>query len=282
MNRRRFLQGSVSGLIAGACMPRTRWTAAAAPAPILRAQRLAWAGVRLQLPRATLFLDPLISADVWGTALRDPMVPVDVGEGARYVLTTHRHPDHFDIPAIKKALGDNGMLVGTAETVALAAARGVRGRVASLYEPVLLSDDFTVTAVPAVDGYGDAQVSWVVSGGGRRIIHCGDTLWHGSWWHIGRTYGPFDAAFLPINGARFKWRTPVSDVSAVLTPEQATAAAVVLGARLIVPIHYGVVGADGYAEVANPEAALLESARRREVGVEIVRPGEWLTWRPRA
>jgi L-ascorbate metabolism protein UlaG (beta-lactamase superfamily) len=162
-----------------------------------------------------------------------------------------------------------------------AAAAGFRVRSAPLYEPVLLND-FTATAVPAVDGYGDPQVSWIVSGGGRRVIHCGDTLWHGSWWHIGRQFGPFDAAFLPINGARFGWRKPVSDVHAVLTPEQAVAAAVVLGARLLVPIHYGVAPSEDYQEVPDAEALLLAAARKRKVNVEVARPGEWLTWQPRA
>jgi hypothetical protein len=31
----------------------------------------------------------------------------------------------------------------------------------------------------------------------------------------------------------------------------------------------------------DPEAALLKAAHRRNVGVEIIRPAEWLTWRPR-
>jgi L-ascorbate metabolism protein UlaG (beta-lactamase superfamily) len=160
----------------------------------------------------------------------------------------------------------------------LASAAGFKVRATTHWEPILLGD-FTVTAVPAVDGYGDPQVSWVVSGGGRRIIHCGDTLWHGAWWRIGRQLGPFDAAFLPINGARFEWRQPVSDVPAVMTPEQAVTAAVVLGAQLVVPIHYGVVGADGYRELPDPESDLIETAKKRGIGVAIVRPGDWLNWR---
>jgi hypothetical protein len=40
-------------------------------------------------------------------------------------------------------------------------------RAARPFEPLLVGD-FTVTAVPAVDGYGAPQVSWVVDGGGRR------------------------------------------------------------------------------------------------------------------
>lgn len=280
-SRRNFLGATTSLLAASLLTPAGLVRAAlAAPEPTLRAQRLAWAGIRLQLGKDALFLDPLLNPGVWGAALRDSFIPVDGVEGARHVLITHRHPDHFDPAALRKALGDDGTLVCTADVAAAAAALGFKVRLAQLYEPLLLGD-FTATAVPASDGYGDPQVSWVVSAGGRRIIHGGDTMWHGSWWQIGRQYGPFDAAFLPINGARFGWRKPVSEVSAVLTPEQAVAAAAVLGARLLVPIHYGINGAEDYSEVANPEAAMLQAARKRNVAVEVVRPGEWLTWQPR-
>jgi L-ascorbate metabolism protein UlaG (beta-lactamase superfamily) len=279
--RRDLLRASLALGVGAAVSPlRVAWAASAGPS--LRVQRLAWAGVRLQLEKATLFLDPLITADAWGPALPDKLIPVDVAEGDRYVAITHRHPDHFDPPAARKALGTTGSIVCSADVAPAVAAAGFKVRSAPLYEPILLGDHFTATAVPAVDGYGDAQVSWVVSGGGRRIIHCGDTLWHGSWWHIGRQYGPFDAAFLPINGARFGWRKPVSDVPAVMTPEQAVAAAVVIGARLLVPIHSGVVGGEDYQEVSHPEAALLKVARERKMAVEIVHPGEWLTWQGRA
>jgi L-ascorbate metabolism protein UlaG (beta-lactamase superfamily) len=276
LSRREFLFAAGSLAAAGAVMPRVF---AADPAPALRAQRLAWAGVRLQLGKDALFLDPLLNPDVWGAALKDAFIPVDAVEGARFVAVTHRHPDHFDPVAVRRALGDAGILVCTDDVAAAAASRGFRVRRAQLYEPLLLGD-FTATAVPASDGYGDPQVSWVVTGGGRRVIHCGDTLWHGSWWQIGRQYGPFDAAFLPINGARFGWRKPVSDIPAVMMPEQAVAAAQVLGAALVVPIHYGVAGAEGYAEAPHPEASLLEAARKRGQGIEIVRPGDWLTWTP--
>ena len=279
--RRRFLMAATSVVIAAVAAPRgVAFASATATVPTLRAQRLAWAGVRLQLGKDSLFLDPLLNPDVWGHALRDPIVPFDVTEGARFVLITHRHPDHFDPVAVRRIVGDAGTVVCTPDNAAAVAAAGFKVRTASLYEPVLLND-FTATAVPASDGYGDPQVAWIVRAGGRRIIHCGDTLWHGAWWHIGRQFGPFDAAFLPINGARFSWRKPVSDIPAVLTPEQAVAAAQVLGARLIVPIHYGVSGAEGYSEMSHPEIDLLEAARRRKQDIEIVRPGDWVTWTSR-
>jgi L-ascorbate metabolism protein UlaG (beta-lactamase superfamily) len=125
----------------------------------LRAQRLAWAGVRLQLDHASLWIDPLVNSDVWGPSLRDPLFPLEPGAGDHYVLVTHRHPDHFDPTAIRAVLGDSGTLVCAPEAALVATSRGFKLRVAPLYEPTLLGDDFTVTAVPAVDGYGDPQVS---------------------------------------------------------------------------------------------------------------------------
>ncbi|WP_394841091.1 hypothetical protein LZC95_28955 [Pendulispora brunnea] len=69
-----------------------------------------------------------------------------------------------------------------------------------------------------------------------------------------------------------------AEISSVLTPDQAVAAAIILGAKLIVPIHYGVNGAEGYSELPNPEAALVAAASRRGIDVEVARPGDWLNW----
>lgn len=274
--RRRIL-GAAAGLAVAGSMAEIAaqegGPTAVADAAALRAQRLAWAGIRLELPSGALFIDPLISADVWGPALKDEIVSVKGGPNSRHVLVTHLHNDHFDVAAVRKILPSNGTVFCQSNVASTVASHRFRVHGVDIFQPIIVGD-YTITAVPAVDGYGDPQVSWVVAGGGRRVIHCGDTLWHGSWWQIGKQLGPFDAAFLPINGARFGWRKPVADVSSVMTPEQAVAAAVVLGAKRVVPIHYGVVGADSYEEQPGAEAALLAIARKRGVAVEVLRPGE--------
>jgi L-ascorbate metabolism protein UlaG (beta-lactamase superfamily) len=270
--RRQLLQSIVGVAAASVFSPAAQ---ASNQATQLRAQRLGWAGVRLQLGDANLYIDPLENEAVWGEALRKPLVRIETPGEARFVLITHRHPDHCDGKAIARLTGADGALVSATGTCTVSP--GIRLISAGLYEPQLLGD-FTATAVPAADGYGDQQVSWIVSAGGRRIIHCGDTLWHGFWWRLGRQYGPFDAAFLPINGARFGWRKPVSDVPAVLTPEQAVAAAIVLGAKVLAPIHYGVAPSAEYTEAPDATKHVLAEAKRRDVKVEMLEPGEWLTW----
>ena len=275
IGRRGFLAGC-AGLAASAWLPGGR-VAASSGAPGLRIQRLAWAGLRLQLPGATLFIDPLVNPDEWGEALGDRLVPVDDAVGSAYVLVTHAHPDHFDAKAVAGALGDGGVLLYPPGANPRPLPRAARAWPSPLWEPQLLGD-FTVAAVPAADGYGDPQVSWVVSGGGRRIFHGGDTLWHGHWWRIGRQYGPFDAAFLPVNGAYFGFREPVSGQPGVLTPEQAVAAANILGARVLVPIHYGVSGLEQYVEVDHPLERLQAGLRRTSIELRVLAPGAWLDW----
>ncbi|WP_315386001.1 MBL fold metallo-hydrolase [uncultured Stenotrophomonas sp.] len=274
-HRRRFLAGC-AGAAAAALMPYGM-IATAASVRTLRAQRLAWAGVRLQLPDSTLFIDPLTNPEAWGRALPDRLVPVDDPVGESHVLVTHTHSDHFDATAVAAALRNGGVLAYPAGLQPSPWPEGARARPSPLWEPQLLGD-FTATPVPASDGYGDTQVSWVVTAGGRRVFHGGDTQWHGHWWRIGRQYGPFDAAFLPINGARFGWREPISGQPGVLTPEQAVAAAVILGARVLVPIHYGVSGMDKYVEVDNPLGKVRQAARERDVALQILEPGAWLQW----
>lgn len=274
-HRRRFLVGC-AGAAAATLLPFGVLAAAAVPRT-LRAQRLAWAGVRLQLPDSTLLIDPLMSPEAWGRALPDRLVPVDDTVGETHVLLTHTHSDHFDGTAVAAALKNGGVLAYPAGLQPSPWPQGARARSSALWEPQLLGD-FTATPVPASDGYGDTQVSWVVSAGGRRIFHGGDTQWHGNWWRIGRQFGPFDAAFLPINGARFGWREPVSGQPGVLTPEQAVAAAVILGARVLVPIHYGISGMDKYVEVDDPLGRVRQAARERHVPLQIMEPGTWLQW----
>jgi L-ascorbate metabolism protein UlaG (beta-lactamase superfamily) len=274
ITRRSFLR------FAAACATGTAlaYRASGAEAtPTLAAQRLGWAGVRLRLGSDNLYIDPLVDPNVWGPALTKPLIPLNAEGDSGFVLITHRHPDHCDPRAIAKLVGKNGALVSTTENGTCTIPPGIGIRAGALYEPQLLGE-FTATPVPASDGYGDPQVSWIVSAGNRRIIHCGDTMWHGYWWRIGRQFGPFDAAFLPINGARFGWRKPVSNIPAVMTPEQAVAAAVVLGAQRLIPIHYGMAPSAEYMEVARPEEILRSEGERRGVRVQILQPGEWVNW----
>lgn len=250
---------------------------AQAPEARLRVQRLSWAGVKLVCGNATVFIDPSFDPDSAATAAPD--VPLTVDTRDRMALVTHHHGDHFDAGALKSVLGDSGILVMPESVVPWADARAFRVQPAKMYEPVLwprASATFAAFSVPAVDGLGHPQVSWIVDAAGKRVFHGGDTAWHGHWWDIARAYGPFDLALLPINGFRqVQGRYTDTGVAMSLTPEQAAAAAQILRARLAVAIHYGNAQA-GYSEEADAPNRFLAAARARGVNAKLVAPGGWM------
>jgi L-ascorbate metabolism protein UlaG (beta-lactamase superfamily) len=241
----------------------------------LRVQRLGWAGLKFELGETTLTIDPLVNEELWNGTFVGRLMPIEISTPAAHALLTHLHGDHFDPIALEAVVGSAGEVICSERVATTVASRGFRVRPLRLFEP-FLAGGFCVTPAPASDGFGIDQVSWAVAGAGRRFFHGGDTLWHGSWWEIGAQLGPFDAVFLPINGFRFSGRNPDVDAPSSMTPEQAADAALVLRARKIVPIHYG-LSAPFYREEPDAEDRLRAAAAARGIPVEVLAPGEWLS-----
>ena len=249
--------------------------ATAGTADDLSIERLTWAGVKLVSGNTTVFIDA-VGTDIWEGKAPEGLVPVTADTARRYALITHAHNDHFDLETLKQVLGDRGYVICHDSIAAYIGSRGLRVIPAKMYEPVTRGG-FVFTAVPADDGLGDNQVSWVIAGGGKRILHGGDTLWHGKLEIIGKQFSPFDAVFLPINGARIA-REPMPETPAVLTPVQAIDAAQLLGGKILVPIHYGLNNPPHYVEVVEPLDTLLREARKRGQVVQHLLPGKKIQW----
>ena len=245
-------------------------TSLSAVADEWRIDRLTWAGVKIVRGDTTVFIDP-VGQDLWGGNPPGGLVPVASSTARTYALVTHMHNDHFDVETLKEVLGESGYVVCHAADAAYVASRGLRVIPAELHKPVFRGG-FVITAVPAEDGLGENQVSWIVADESHRVLHGGDTLWHGQWSNIGRQYGPFDVAFLPINGARVARGTVVSPIAQ--TPLQAVDAAELLRANLLVPIHFGGSDPPGYVEVDQPLERLASAAAGRGQQVKHLLPGQ--------
>lgn len=241
----------------------------------LEVERLTWAGVRLVQDDTTVLIDA-VGTDLWDGAAPEGLVPVVADTRLRYALVTHAHNDHFDVETLKEVLGERGYVICHDSIATYVASRGLRVIPASDYVPVVRGG-FVFTAVPAVDGFGSEQVSWVITAGDKRLLHGGDTLWHGNWPTINMQFGPFDAVFLPVNGARVA-REPALSSALVMTPPQAVDVAQILRAKWLVPIHYGLDDPPHYTEVDKPLEQTLRIARERGQGVQHLRPGEALQW----
>jgi L-ascorbate metabolism protein UlaG (beta-lactamase superfamily) len=264
----------------------------------MRVRWLGWAGVELEANGETLVIDPLADPGATFAALGEDVlrrvelpavVAPDSSQTAVAGLVSHLHRDHTDADALVKALSTDAAVHEPvwpggeeAENLALAQANAELERSALERRAVATwvqaeVGPFTITALPAVDGLGDPQVSWVVEAGGMRILHLGDTIFHGYWWRMARRYGPFDLVLAPINGAAvdFPHLQPPSPLAAAMEPEQAALAAELLGARTVIPIHHGGFAVDPwYRPVADPVARFERAASGRPYEARVLEPGE--------
>jgi L-ascorbate metabolism protein UlaG (beta-lactamase superfamily) len=258
-------------------------------------RRLAWAGLEVRAGGQTAVIDFVEDFTRLHGSSAPPgeEIPPSPAPGSVDVaLLTHMHSDHADIAALKLALGDGARVLrpasgpGSGQETALVegteTAFAESGLTTEIVEPweTLEIGPFEISALPAADGFGDPQVSWVVAAEGRRVLHAGDTLFHGWWWLAALRHGPFDVAFLPAGGAivDLPARRPASPLPAGMDPLQAATAAKLLAADLVVPIHYGPLHeAANYVQVDDPAGSLEAAARELGVSARVLRPGESLS-----
>ncbi len=262
----------------------------------MRLTWLGWAGTELEAGGATVVVDPLedagaVFAPLGQQAAGMPVpqvVPPSAGSAVAG-LVTHLHRDHADAGALAVALAPGAPVLeppagggDKIEGLALAQAKheltaaGLERRRIPPWESVT-AGPFTLTALPASDGVGDPQVAWLVNADGVRVLHLGDTMFHGYWWRMALRHGPFDVVLVPVNGAvvGFAHRRPASPLPVALDPAQAAIAADLLGARMAVPIHAEGYEIDGvYEPVPDAAERFAAAASERGVPVKILDPGE--------
>ncbi|MGE8555754.1 MAG: MBL fold metallo-hydrolase [Chryseobacterium jejuense] len=209
-------------------------------------QKLNWAGIKLISNGKTILIDAVEDFSYYKPVLGDAVDQVITFSDhvqADYILFTHLHLDHFDKSVIKKCLKKDGKLIVYSELEPL-----VRKHVEDVEMVVLdLDETFTengITFKPvfAMDGVGEIQSSWIMKDATIKIFHGGDTIWHNQFWKLGKENKDIDYAFLPVNGVVVNFEIiglEYSPVPASLNLKEAFAAAHLLHAKKLVPIHYG-------------------------------------------
>lgn len=262
----------------------------------MRIRWLGWAGVEIEADGVTVVIDPLTDPGgvfaPLGDGAADTVLPHVVAPQAGSAvagLVSHLHRDHADAGALAASLAGEAAVHEPAwpggkevENLGLAQANwelgqaGLRRSEVAVWERVEVGP-FALTALPAVDGLGDPQVSWLVEADGQRILHLGDTIFHGFWWRMARRDGPFDVVLAPINGAvvDFPHLQPPSPLAAAMEPEQAALAGELLRAGTVVPIHYDGFDVDPWYRPVSAAAARFEAAAStRPYEVRMLEPGE--------
>jgi len=198
-----------------------------------------------------------------------PGVPLDALPRLDFALVSHDHYDHADLPTIRRLAARGVPFVvplGIGDLV-----REAGGRVAAelgWWQDARIAG-VTVTCVPARHfsgrGLGDRNhrlwAGFVVADGSRRFYHSGDTALFDGFAEIGRRVGPIDLACLPVGA--YEPRAMMGPIH--LNPEEAVRAALDLGARGVVAMHFGTFDLSD-EPLDEPPRRFLAEARARGLG----------------
>jgi N-acyl-phosphatidylethanolamine-hydrolysing phospholipase D len=223
------------------------WSLRSAPEP--RVTWLGHASVLVQMDGVTFLTDPNWSQTAGPTGfagavrLVDPPLPIETLPPIDFVVISHNHYDHLDLPTLRELARLNADLVvftplGHAELL------GEFVRVVELDWGQWA--DFSGVRVHCLPsrhwsrrGLFDMQRSlwsgWAITGPGRRFYYAGDTAVFEGFRAIGAALGPFDLAALPVGAYE-----PIPMMrDSHINPEEAARAALEVRATRAMAVHYG-------------------------------------------
>lgn len=160
------------------------------------------------------------------------------------ILISHDHYDHLDYQTISKLKNTEVPFVTTLGVGAHLEQWGIQPeRITELdwWESYQFTNKIKLTATPArhFSGRGITNrlstlwASWVISGSKSRLFFGADSGYYGGFKEIGEKYGPFDLVMLECGQYSQYW--PYIH----MTPEETFRAASDLGAKVLLPIHWG-------------------------------------------
>ncbi|MCW3119309.1 MAG: uncharacterized protein JWM28_3391 [Chitinophagaceae bacterium] len=247
----------------------------------MRIQKLSWAGLKIWCGDKCVLIDAVEDFSLVSRFMGAPKSEIfqfSENTKADYIVLTHLHFDHYSSKIIDKCLASSGKIICSDLFSKKLKKQGFGQRLIELSIDESYSDGgITFKPVFSMDGIGDEQVAWIVVYHDLRLIHCGDTIWHGRFWKIGQNNPQIDYAFLPVNGviANFEQAgLAFSSIPASLTPEQAVNAGKLMKAKKIIPMHYQLFDGEFYRSLPNCEAEFIDWANAMNEDYLIMNDGD--------
>jgi N-acyl-phosphatidylethanolamine-hydrolysing phospholipase D len=189
-----------------------------------------------------------------------PGLPIDALPPIDAIVISHNHYDHLDERSVReissKVRGNATAVVprglgrfferrGFSDVRELEWGEGTLLRRTSSSSSSSASSSCSFTCLPCnhfsgrtpFDRNATLWCSWSIESAGFKVFFAGDTGYGPVFREVGRRTGPFDLALVPIGAYE-----PASIMRPVhLTPEEAVAVGLDLGARILVAMHWGTV-----------------------------------------
>ena len=257
--------------------------------------RVCWIGhstVLVELEGQRVLLDPIWSERASPSTLLGPLrfqpapLPLDQVPALDAVLISHDHYDHLDkatVVQLAKAQPSLRFYVPLGVGAHLEKWGVAASRISELDwgEEAVLPSGLTLAAVSSrhfsgrgvIDRDKTLWAAWAVLGRTHRVFFGGDGGYSEGFAEVGKRLGPFDLALLEIGASNPNWE------QIHLGPVKALVASRDLGARVLMPIHWGTFNLAIHAwdepinTLADGAAAAGVRVRVPKLG-ELVRPGE--------
>ncbi len=257
------------------------------PAPGLRYLWLGHSSVLIEIDGIRVLLDPVLSERVSPFSFAGPRrfhpspIPLAELRGIDVALISHNHYDHMDEATIRQ-LAD----AGTQIFVPLGMA------------PLLEQWEIAPAQIQSFDWNEDATVkgirfiatparhyanrgtfdyketswnSWSIVGPQNRVFYSGDSGASKQFARIGIEYGPFDLGVIKVGayGPDQAW------LDVHMAPEDSVQTAIDIGAKVVLPVHWGTFNL-AYHAWDEPAERVLLAATDAGVKLAMPRPGEWV------
>jgi L-ascorbate metabolism protein UlaG (beta-lactamase superfamily) len=202
----------------------------------------------VQIGGRKLLIDPVFAERLIALRrLRRPGVKIKDLPAIDLVLLSHAHMDHLNRPSLRRIVAHNNKVAGQAPIAVVP--WGVEDLVSDLgFARVVTLEWWQTKSIGGLEitmtpckhwgarffkdthrGFG----GYVIHGGGHALYHSGDTAYFDGFAKIGSRLKP-EVALLPIGAYR-----PDSYRGVHTCPEEALQAFLDLGARRMIPMHYG-------------------------------------------
>ena len=241
-----------------------------------------WVGhatLLIQMDHVTFLTDPIWSDSPSPIAFVGPRRYVEPGIAIEdlpkidFVVISHNHYDHLDLPTLRKLAERNSetrFLVPLGNAKLLEKNEIKRVEEYDWGESTTLGD-ITIHCLPARhwskrslrDDRKALWSSWAVEGPMRKFYFSGDTGYFRGFSRIGAALGPFDLVAVPIGA----YEPTKMMKESHMNPEEAVQAAIDLGAKRALAIHFGTFDLSD-EPVAEPPARFLAAAEESELTLD--------------